>query len=67
MGISSAEIPSEVPETALAGRSNSKAPFFYSLLIHLVILSLLLEVMYQPDKRPIREVNYWGVNLASGC
>jgi len=66
MGISSAEIPPEVTETALEGRSNSRAPFF-PLLIHLVILSLLLEVLYQPDKRPIREVNYRVVNLASGC
>lgn len=61
----SAGIPSEGSETVLTGGGNSKASFFYSALIHLVILSLLLGVMYQPDKRPIREVNYWVVNLVT--
>lgn len=57
------EIPAEATETACIGRPNSKAPFFYSALFHLFIFSLLLGVMYQPDKRPIREMNYWVVNL----
>ncbi len=61
----SAEIPPEGSETALTGGVNSKASFFYSALIHLVTLSLLVGVMYQPDKRPIREVNYWVVNLVT--
>jgi len=61
----SAEIPPEVTETALTRGVNSKAPFFLSALIHLVIFSLLLGVMYQPDKRPIRQVNYWVVNLVT--
>ena len=52
-------------EAAPPGRANSKAPFFFSALIHLVIFSLLLGVMYQPDKRPIREMNYWAVNLVT--
>ena len=61
----SGEIPAEETETAPTGRPNSKAPFFYSALFHLLIFSLLLGVMYQPDKRPIREVNYWVVNLVT--
>jgi hypothetical protein len=61
----SAETPSEVSETALTRGVNSKAPFFFSALIHLVALSLLLGVMYQPDKKPITKVNHWVVNLVT--
>jgi hypothetical protein len=42
---------------------NLKKPLLYSFAIHfIVILSLILGV-YRPDKRPIKEMNYWVVDL----
>ena len=46
-------------------RRRYAGPVLYSLLIHSLILLLLLAVLYQPDRRPVKEVSHWVVNLVS--
>jgi len=51
-----------------SGHGNGRSEFFqasifYSLLIHLLVLLSLIVGVYRPDRRPIKEVDYWVVNL----
>ena len=48
-----------------AGQGKYTGPLLYSLFIHSIILLLLLAVLYQPDRRPVKEVSHWVVNLVS--
>jgi hypothetical protein len=41
------------------------AALLYSLFIHLLILLVLLAVMHRPDRRPVKEVSHWVINLVS--
>ena len=56
----------EILENPWAGRQRYAGPLLYSLFIHSIILLLLLTVLYQPDRRPAKEVSHWVVNLVSG-
>ena len=46
-------------------RGRYGAPLFGSLFIHLAIFLLLLAVMHPPDRRPVKEVSHWVINLVS--
>lgn len=61
----SAHPPPEFLESTEAGRGRYAGPLLYSLFIHLIIVLLLLAVLYQPDRRPVKEVSHWVVNLVS--
>jgi hypothetical protein len=55
----------EFLETPGAGQGKYAGPLLYSLIIHSIILLFLLAVLYQPDRRPVKEVSHWVVNLVS--
>jgi len=55
----------EFLEATGAGQRRYAGPLLYSLFIHSIILALLLAVLYQPDRRPVREVSHWVVTLVS--
>ena len=57
--------PQEILENTGTGRGRYARPVLYSLLIHSIILLLLLAFLYQPDRRPVKEVSHWVVNLVS--
>jgi len=61
----SVDPPPEGLEPEGTVRRKYGAPLFGSLFIHSVILLLLLAVMHQPDRRPVKEVNHWVINLVS--
>jgi hypothetical protein len=61
----SVDPPPEFLETPGAGRGRYAGPLLYSLFIHSIILLFLLAVLYQPDRRPVKEVSHWVVNLVS--
>lgn len=62
----SVDPPPEFFETPGAGRRRYAGPVLYSLFTHSIILLFLLAVLYQPDRRPVKEVSHWVVNLVSG-
>ena len=57
--------PPEFPETPGSGRGRYGVPLLYSLFIHSIIPLFLLAVLYQPDRRPVKEVSHWVVTLVS--
>ena len=61
----SVDPPREFLEHTGAGQGKYAGPLLYSLIIHSIILLSLLVVLYQPDRRPVKEVSHWVVNLVS--
>jgi hypothetical protein len=57
----------EILESPWAARQRYAGPLLYSLFIHSIILLLLLAVLYQPDRRPVKEVSHWVINLVSAA
>lgn len=55
----------EFLENTGAGRGRYAVPVFSSLFIHSVILLFLLMVLYQPERRPVKEVSHSVINLVS--
>jgi hypothetical protein len=47
------------------GQGHDLAPLIYSLFVHLIILLLFLGVLHLPERRPVKEVNHWVINLVS--
>jgi hypothetical protein len=61
----SADPSPEFLESKGKARRGYAGPVLYSLLIHSMILLLLLAVLYQPDRRPVKEVSHSVINLVS--
>jgi hypothetical protein len=38
-------------------------PFIYSFVIHFILILSFMVAVHKPDTRPVKEVNYWVVNL----
>jgi len=57
----------KVPENMGPGQGHYRAPLIYSLFVHLIILLLFLGVLHLPERRPVKEVNHWVINLVSAA